>query len=249
MENIPPLHFASINIEQDKHLDTVLPFLKEQNPDVVCLQEVFERDIPRFEKELGMYGIFSLMFHWPRVSGGTTEIILMGAAILSRLPVIRTLAQYYQGDPLNVPVFIDKTANTYAKVLLSVVIDVSGTLYTIGTTHFTWSPDGEADENQRRDIQSFLKKTEEFSDGVVFAGDFNAPRGREIFDEITKRFTDNIPPSYATSLDPSLHYAPSAVKNLMVDGIFSTPEYSVTEVSLRFGVSDHAAIVANIKKV
>jgi hypothetical protein len=35
----------------------------------------------------------------------------------------------------------------------------------------------------------------------------------------------------------------------MVDGVFSTPEYSVSNVSLNFGVSDHAAIVADIVKI
>lgn len=249
MKTITPLRFVSVNIEQDKHVDTVLSFLKEQNPDVVCLQEVFERDMPRFEKELGMRGIFSLVFRRSRVSGGITEIIPMGVAILTRLPVVRVSAQYYKGDPLNLPVYLGPMDNTEARVLLSVIIDVSGTLYTIGTTHFTWSENGEADDRQRNDVKSLFGELDKFSDGIVFAGDFNAPRGREIFSEIAKRFKDNIPEHYTTSLDQSLHYAPSAVKNLMVDGIFSTPEYFVTNVALHFGVSDHAAIVANIKKV
>lgn len=250
MKNIhTPLRFVSLNIEREKHLDILLPFLKEQNSDVVCLQEVFERDIPRFEKELNMKGVFAIMFHWSCASDGTTEIIPMGIAILSKMPIIRTLAQYFKGDSLNLPVYIEETDDTYASALLSATLDVSGILYTIGTTHFTWSPHGEADENQRRDIKKFLEKVEGFSDGIVFSGDFNAPRGKEIFDDLAQRFTDNIPAEYETSLDPLLHRAPLAVKNLMVDGIFSTPEYSVTNVALHFGVSDHAAIVANIEKI
>lgn len=247
MKHISPLRFVSVNIEQDKHLDSVLAFLKKKNPDIVCLQEVFERDIPRFEKELGMRGFFALMFQCPRVSD-TTEIIPVGVGIFTRLPVTQTLAQYYSGDSPSLHIYTGQTDNADARVFLSVSIDVFGTLYTVGTTHFTWSAHGEADDRQRNDIKSFLGKLDRFSDGIVFAGDFNAPRGKEIFSEITKRFKDNIPKEYVTSLDQLLHRAPEAVRNLMVDGIFSTPEYSLTNVALHFGVSDHAAIVADIEK-
>jgi endonuclease/exonuclease/phosphatase family metal-dependent hydrolase len=248
MKYISPLRFVSINIEQDKHLDSVLVFLKEQNPDIVCLQEVFERDIPRFEKELGMRGLFSPMSQWSSTSNDTTEIILIGVGIFTRLPVTQTFAQYYSGDLPTLHIYAEQTNNADARVFLSAVIDVFGTLYTVGTTHFTWSAHGEADDRQRNDVKSFLEKLNRFSDGIVFAGDFNAPRGKEIFSEIEKRFKDNIPKEYMTSLDQSLHRAPDAVRNLMVDGIFSTPEYVLTNVALHFGVSDHAAIVADVEK-
>ncbi|MCK9351530.1 MAG: endonuclease/exonuclease/phosphatase family protein [Candidatus Paceibacterota bacterium] len=241
------IHLVSLNIEHDKHYDAVIPFLKEQDPDVVCLQEVFEKDVPRFEKELGMRGFFSTFFLWPGEAGGNT-LIPLGVAILTKLPIIGTLSQYYANDPSNLHEKSTGMDDNEARALLSVVVDVSGTRYTIGTTHFTWTPKGSVDDRQRRDLKNFFEKTDAFKDGIVFSGDFNAPRGREIFDEIARRFKDNIPPDYATSLDPTLHRAPEDVKYLMVDGLFSTPEYSVSNVSLRFGVSDHAAIVADIKK-
>jgi endonuclease/exonuclease/phosphatase family metal-dependent hydrolase len=246
--NTPHIKFISVNIERDKHFDTVLPFLKEQDPDVVCLQEVFEKDIPRFEEELGMRGFYATMFLWPRVMGDM-EGVSMGVAILTKLPVIGTLSQYYKSDPLHLGIFTGNDNETEARVLLSTAVDVSGVRYTLGTTHFTWTPHGSVDDRQRRDLKSLFGKTDEFKDGIVFAGDFNAPRGRETFDEIAKRFKDNIPTDYVTSLDPKLHRAPEDVKYLMVDGLFSTPEYDVSDVALHFGVSDHAAIVAKIAKI
>ena len=199
-----------------------------------------------------MSGTFALMFRFPYPMENPVEIIPMGVAILTKLPVTKTLAQYYKGDPDNLPVFVkyvEGGADNMAGVLLSVSIDVSGISYTLGTTHFTWTDKGAADDRQRRDLKSLFEKLDTFTDGIVFAGDLNAPRGREIFDEIAKRFKDNIPPEYETSLDQDLHRAPEEVKHLMVDGLFSTPEYSVTNASLNFGVSDHAAIVADIAKI
>ena len=251
MENSSSIHFVSVNIERDRHYDTVLPFLKEQNADVVCLQEVFERDIPLFEKELGIKGFFAEMFQWPDSFENPTEIISMGVAILTKLPVEKTLLQYYKRGPKDIPVYVkyvEGGEDTVADVLLSLVVDVGGISYVLGTTHFTWTPHGNTDDRQRRDLKNLLIKMEEFKNGIVFAGDFNAPRGGEIFDELSRNFKDNIPAEYATSLDQKLHRNPGEVKYLMVDGLFSTPEYEVFDVSLRFGISDHGAIIATISK-
>ena len=80
----------------------------------------------------------------------------------------------------------------------------------------------------------------------VLTGDFNAPRGGEIFAELASRYKDNIPNHYQSSLDPDLH----RVKNLklMVDGLFSTPDYNLGEVRLINGVSDHLAVAAKVSK-
>ena len=53
-------------------------------------------------------------------------------------------------------------------------------------------------------------------------------------------------PRTRTSLDPVLHRA--GPLQLMVDGVFSTDDYSVSEVTLHQGVSDHCAITCTIGK-
>ena len=90
-------------------------------------------------------------------------------------------------------------------------------------------------------IQSFINK-----EPFVLAGDFNAPRGGEIFSHIAERYTDNIPPHYTTSIDGTLHRAGPIP--FMVDGLFTTPSYRAKGVHLEFGVSDHAAVAATIEK-
>ncbi|MCX6739145.1 MAG: endonuclease/exonuclease/phosphatase family protein [Candidatus Parcubacteria bacterium] len=252
MKNSSSIHFVSVNIERDKHYDTVLSFLKEQNADVICLQEVFERDIPMFEKELGMKGFFAQMFQWPDSFDNPTEIISMGVAMFTKFPVEKTLLQYYKGDPKDIPVYVKHVEggeDTVACVLLSFAVNVNGISYSFGTTHFTWTPHGNTDERQRKDLKNLLGKIKETKDGIIFAGDFNAPRGKEIFDTLSENFKDNIPVEYITSLDQKFHRNPEEVKNLMVDGLFSTPEYAVSDVFLQFGISDHAAIVANVLRI
>ena len=245
------LKLISLNIELDRHLDTVLPFLRRERADVVGLQEVFEKDFRDLEVGIGMKGLFvpTCIPDVERVMDGdatgegrlvVNEALLKrgpeGIALFTSLPVRASRVDYYHGGPGEVP----RWSRGQNRILLSAVLEKSGKTYTIGTAHFTWTPDGEPSEEQTRDMKLLLTTLAHFPD-IVFCGDFNAPRGGKMWEELAGRYADNIPASYRSSLDPKLH----RVKGLerMVDGLFSTPEYCVSDVKLVQGVSDHKAVV------
>ena len=133
----------------------------------------------------------------------------------------------------------------FAVVAKADIISADGQIFSISTTHFTWTPDGDANEYQRKDLENLMKILDGYK-SFVLAGDFNAPRGREIFSAIAAKYKDNIPLEYVSSIDSNLHRAPGL--KLMVDGLFSTPDYKVEDAELVCGVSDHCAIVAKISK-
>lgn len=119
-----------------------------------------------------------------------------------------------------------------------------GNIFRIGTTHFTWTADGQADEAQRRDLKNLFKILDATGD-IAFAGDFNAPRGLEIFSALSERFKDNIPQHYDTSIEGNPRR--NSLK-LMVDGLFTTSLYEAYDVEMISGVSDHYAIKARLRK-
>ena len=47
------LSLMCLNIEGTKHLDRIIPFLKEHQPDVFCVQELLEDTIPQLEAVAG----------------------------------------------------------------------------------------------------------------------------------------------------------------------------------------------------
>lgn len=230
----------SINIEGAKHIERVLDFISREQPDVLCLQELLERDVPVFEKALDAEGIFAPMGILPVAA--SEEII--GVGIFSRLPVSDRQSHHYAryGDRLRL--WTDETADPIDRMLLSATMTADGIPCTVATTHFTWTPDGQATERQRRDLSTLLAVLSQY-DEILFSGDMNAPRGRETFDAIAKRYQDHIPKRYLTSLDPELHRT-KGEKRLMVDGLFGTPHHTATDVRLQSGISDHMAIVATI---
>jgi endonuclease/exonuclease/phosphatase family metal-dependent hydrolase len=250
------LKLVQLNIERSKHLDLVVPFLKAQNADVVCLQEFMERDMALFEKELQMKLEYRRCCDHP---GDNPKEIpgIMGLAILSKHPLMVVSDKYYfgQSDPLikHTPGIPGTTANP----LLVCDIEKGGTTFRIATTHFTVALGGGVNELQRDHLQkmfAILERQGEF----VLAGDFNAPRGGEIFSKLAEKYTDNIPKEYTTSIDGTMHRAGTeklkadaeamGFRGLMVDGIFSTPGYSVSNVAMHTGVSDHCAFTADISK-
>lgn len=99
---------------------------------------------------------------------------------------------------------------------------------------------------QQRLLPKLLETLGSFPE-LILAGDFNAPRGGEVFGTIAARYKDNIPPEYKTSIDGGLHRAGKL--EYMVDGLFTTPQYIASKVRLIDGVSDHMAIVAEINRV
>ena len=116
--------------------------------------------------------------------------------------------------------------------------------FTIATTHFPWTDAARTSDFQRQACDGLLRLTSGRS--LVVCGDFNAPRGREIFTRLAGTWRDNVPPIYDSSIDPVLHRVPDL--RLMVDGVFSTPDYDVSAVTLHQGVSDHRAITALVSR-
>ncbi len=229
------IKLITLNIEGNRHLSRVVPFLKKEDADVVCLEEVLKSDVEMFDNELGMFGKFvPTMDNWNNPLDHFKGI--WGVLFLSKENV-QVDYYYYVGEG-KVPVYVNP--NSTDRVL------VYGTIegITIGTTHFTWTPNGEANDEQREDAPKLI----EFIKGKPFilCGDFNAPRGKETFSKFVENFKDNLPVEVESTIDPVLHKKGDL--GLAVDTIFSTPEYTVSKVRVVEGLSDHKGIVAIISK-
>lgn len=245
------MKLISCNIEWDRHLDTVLPFIKETRPDVLCVQELFELDIPLFEEVIGGTGYFVPTMQKQTTRGTISE----GIGVFSRLPRTNERTLQYSGS-VGAAYLHSEDPETWDKdyelrALAAADISFEGTSYRILTTHFNWTKKGTSTPEQLQAMErmlGLLKKEEPF----VLAGDMNAPRGGETFSLIAEKYKDNIPQHYKTSIDIALHRAGQVdgeqLSRLMVDGLFTTPEYKVKNAELVFGISDHAAIVATIER-
>jgi exonuclease III len=246
------MKIISLNIQSDIHHHLALPFLKNEDKDVVCIQEIFEDDLEMYEKELGMKSFFKPMCYLESFVKGDGKEHILGLAIFTNHEAVYDF-EYIIGKEDEIPYF-EKPENSLIernKINILVMwtdIKIGNESYKISTSHFTWTPEGISTEYQKEDARKLIKILDTKLREFVLTGDLNAPRGNETFSMLAERYTDNIPLSYDTSLDPELHRTKGSVKR-MVDGLFSTKEYKVTNTELREGVSDHKAIIANIEKI
>ena len=217
------LKIACLNIESDRHLDRVVPFLKKEEPDIVLLQEVLFKDIPYLEEVLQMKSVSTVLnlLEW----GGVPQN--SGLVTFSTLPIINTHSAYYKGnkDQLLL-VYEGEAAETVAektsRAILVTDIVKDGQQYRLVNTHFTWSPEGQATDEQHQNLKILFQLLSPLSD-FILCGDFNAPRGRAIFDAIASRYKDNIPLHVTTTIDKNLHRAGDL--QLVIDGFFTTPQF------------------------
>lgn len=240
------LKLLTCNIEGDKHLEQVIALLKAERPDVVCLQEVLGQNVSQLKEALSMEGEFvPTMLINEENAVGFPAGSEWGVLMMTNQKDATFSKHFYVRHADGIPNFGYMEPNATNRVLLVSDIVKDTTLFRIITTHFTWTPDGKASDEQREDFSSMLKKLDSYSE-FVLCGDFNAPRGEEIWDTLAGRYQDTIPSDITTTIDPTVHRVTTI--QLVVDGIFTTSEYEVSEVKLFDGVSDHKPISAIISK-
>jgi len=237
---------VTLNIEGNRHLPEVKAFLQREQPDIICLQEVFEVHVPELADALGMQPFYTPMSN---VTTGSIHADPFGYWGLLQLvspqcEIVEQKAEYYVGSRESIPIFFEnENPNSINRAVLWSSIRKNGEELTVATTHFTWSPQGATTEEQLRDFAALQKITQALPPHVL-CGDFNAPREREIFSTLSSIYQDNIPNEVTSTLDEHLHKAGKL--EYVVDGYFSSPGIIVQDVRVVPGVSDHCAVVGEV---
>lgn len=244
------MKLISLNIEVNRHHHTVLPFLKKEKPDVVCIQELLDIDFDRYKKELGMQGIFKVFryvnYSYPdKINGQKHGVAIFAKKILDAGNV------FYFGNESNIlkpfkEYLSDENNSKNAVLVWANIMGNDNKIYKIINTHLPVTKEGESTPYQLEVVDALLEELASFED-FVLCGDMNAPRGRESFSRLAKIYKDNIPLHYKTSIDQNLHRVKGIM--FMVDGLFTTKGYIASDVNLVEGVSDHMAVVAEIKAI
>ena len=236
------IKIISLNIEFNKHHSRIFPFFFNENPDVILMQEVLEEDLPLFKKNLQMDFIFTPLAKL-KLSG---SIKPLGIAIFSKYKIIKSEIVYYRGEENAIPVIDQSEPEKMIRAILVTSLEKDSEEFCFINTHFTWADGGVPTQVQEDDLEKMLKLLENY-ENFILAGDFNAPRGMAIFDKLASIYKDNIPQNIKTTIDKNIHRAGDL--GIVVDGLFTTNGYLAENVRVVDGMSDHCAVVANIKRV
>lgn len=229
------IKLVSVNIEGQKHLDTVRELLVKEKAEVVCLMECRDVDLD------------SLLTAYPhRVYGPNCRLkdgSKMGVVVASREPITNAQIFYPDGGGSEIPL---EGLGSHRPVCVSGRIGE----FKIGAIHFTWTPNMSETERQNLDLGRLLRELA--GKEITLTGDFNIPRGNGAYRQLAQKYRDNIPPDITTTIDWENHRAKREGKEkfeAVVDYLWSTPKYRVENVRVISGISDHCALVCQIDKI
>jgi exonuclease III len=232
------MKLIQINIEGDKHILKVRDFLLKENPDVVCIQEIFLKNLEEFKSFLKMDFVYAAMH--------IKDEDEQGIAIFSKNQVLNhKIEYYYKSEEGTYVQKRDMKLWNMKYALLNAEIDGSQN-FQITNTHFpVHYPGSEVSEFQKscfKDMNKLLKTREE----LILCADTNCPRGTELWDTLASDYKDNIPADVTTTIDGNLHKA--GPMSYVIDCLSTSPHYIAENVRLVDGVSDHMAVVAKISR-
>ena len=244
------MKLVSLNVEGVVHVQRVLAFITRERPDVLCLQEA---GTP-YQALLQAEG-YQVTFVPRCIRTHEGEEFTDGLLFASLHPATVTPYNFYLPHEGVLQEHFDDVLernNTPGQILLGEV-HLDGQTYHVGTTHFTWTKNGDIPGiAQESDMQEFLLLVSQFPPHVM-CGDFNIPRAsNRLYANLLTRYQDEIPATIKSSLDAEHHRLkdiPEKVHLLeryMVDYIFSQPGYTVRDVRQVFGLSDHSALVCEV---
>jgi len=259
---VAAIKIASLNVGRLFHNNPKgsLGLLMSSEWDVICLQDVpsYVIEKPEFGRRWPVQHFAPMTKH---LMGGAR--VPVGIGIFSTHPFQSTSAHAYVGNVLPVldldGVTVSSAGNaaphdltlvraTESRLAIFAEVAVGEVVFKIGTTHGVWVPGGKVDDHQRKSMAR-LHEIMQDQGGMVMMGDFNATRGGEIYDLIARGFIDCIPYTFKNSVD-WVNRGKEGGPDLLVDHVFTDrfATYGVENVRLQFGVSDHAAIFATIRK-
>ncbi|MBI2039661.1 endonuclease/exonuclease/phosphatase family protein [Candidatus Microgenomates bacterium] len=156
---------VSWNIWQGHHLKMIISFLKQNNADVIGLQEAIEKDGTNtaavIAKELG----YQCSYH--RAVDQTRLGYPQGNAILSRYPIAKSIFHKLSGLSL-----YKNTAETEPRIAVEAKINTGNNMLTVFTVHLAYSHQFKESKMRNLQVDNLIKLLP--SARAILMGDFNS---------------------------------------------------------------------------
>lgn len=228
------LKLVSLNVQKKEHTRGVARFLSQQNAEVVVLLEVAQDQLDLLLPDYP-YRVFKPNFKL------VEDESLIGVVLAAKNGIEEQAGFYCDGG--------EDDSVPYEALGAHRPVVVGGKVGGIQlcATHFTWTPEMSVTNQQTKNLDFLFERLTRKE--LVLCGDFNIPRGNANYQKLAAKYLDNIPVNVKSTIDWELHRAKREGKEkfeAVVDYVFSTPEYRVSDVRVISGVSDHCALVCEM---
>jgi endonuclease/exonuclease/phosphatase family metal-dependent hydrolase len=249
-----PLKLVALNTDHGgRPIEKLIDFLKKENAEILCLQEVYNGVDSQLENNFRSLRIFKEKLSYPYCSFFPTHAVIIhnkkapsGNLILSKFPIIDSsftfFNSYYQefdfrgwfekGDYRFVP-----------KGLQEAIIDIDDKEINIFNIHGPWGFDGK-DNQERFQALSIIEKKLENKKNIILAGDFNLNPQTQFVQRLEKKLINVFKNKIKTSFNIKRKKEKGDWENSIVDMVFVSKEIKIIDsYQPQVDISDHLPLV------
>lgn len=236
-------------------MDNLVEFLRQERPDVLAMQEVFDGREPAREPRFRSIAVIGKAAGLAHVAFAPTQnqvvgdsTLPYGNAVLSRFPVTQTGVWFYDVPFQERLAVADRGFTHFPCNLQHVTIGLDGEPLHVFNTHGIWDRHGR--DNPRR-----LQMGQTIADRMaglrpaILCGDFNVNEGTKTIDRLGEKLTNVFAPDRRkTSFNVGRKPKNSGYVKAVVDFIFTTDDLKVlSHRQPDVDVSDHLPLVCEFE--
>lgn len=247
------IKYITLNIlEGGVFFDNIATFLKQEQPDIVGFQEVYNGESPEFPKKYRSIQLLQQVlqnYHYSFAPVFSEKLPLgeaeLGNAIFSRYPIVEEKNTFfdipydsqYKKELRNGDFSYEPRSVQWTK------IDIEELYVNIFNVHGIWGHDGDDNPRRIKMSQTILDQVGEKTK-VILAGDFNVQPHTQTISMIEKRLK-NIFKDELTSTFNMRHKDNPGYATAVVDMIFISDDIALIEKTCsEADVSDHKPLIA-----
>lgn len=195
----------------------VIDFLRQQNADIVCLQEVGKGEEKSVKSEYDSFHAIQNTNLYPYWFIGeshefkgfnTRNIDFWGYmrqwnVILSKYPIIKAENIFYHRQFERRDDFTTRTQTDHGRMLTKVIVHIDGSDVQVYNVHGIRTGDKKWDERTTKQCEFIISKAQEHNLPTIIAGDFNLLPDTEGIQIMNKTFQNNISRFNIISTRPS----------------------------------------------
>lgn len=252
MKNIK---FIQINTYKGKYLEQLARFLKEEDPDIVTMQEVSsyqanyyaDKNVDTFEylrNQTGLNAIFD-----PMMVFVDSPHAFVGNAVFSKFPIKSSKQIVLKNfDGLKLEMFEQRQYfPELPRTMVDAVCEINGKAVHVLSAHGGWSAPPQDTPETLRQSQIIAGYLQNLKEPYVLGADMNMPPDKEVIRKISRvsnNLMDGSGIQYTTH--PTMHKI--APIKLMIDYIFTSHHFKKVSLDTpRILVSDHLPVIAQLK--
>lgn len=247
------LKFLCLNLWQGGNLlDEAIAWIKQEDPDVIAMQEVYDGKDPSWERRFRSMDVLREALGYPhaafapafleRTAFGKVE---QGNAVFSRFPMTESAPIFYDvpyGEREDKPEYFERTPRNLQRVAL----DVNGIEMDIFNTQGVWGKDGR-DNERRIEMGRVIAEAVRDAANVILAGDFNVNPDTESVSRIERELGNVFKDGLASTFNMKQKTNP-VFATAVVDMVFVSPTMTVVSKSCpNVNVSDHLPLLVTLE--